>query len=97
MTSTDPVPPTRPAHDPLSEEMDLITWQEAGARVYDELVVAEAELKQLKSLSGELSPEAERDLVATQRRVDALHRVAERIRAGRPEGTPDRTPSPGWS
>jgi hypothetical protein len=37
--------PEAPAHDPLADEMDLLTIQEAAARLHDNLVAARADLE----------------------------------------------------
>lgn len=76
MMSTEDV---APEHDPLAEEMDLITFQEADARLYKEL-------KHTRRLVDELQatdPIDHEELEAQQTRLDALHRIAERLREQR--------------
>ncbi len=88
--------PSRPAHDPLSEEMDLLTWQEAAARLFDEIAVVECELHDFDSLT-ELTPVQQTSRTASQTRLDALRRIAARVESDRPASQSDRTPSSGWS
>jgi hypothetical protein len=85
---------SRPAHDPLSEEMDLITWQEAAARLHDESLVLEAGIRDLKATSPD-DPDsgAQEELAALTKRLEALRRVEQRLRAGRPASSVDRTPN----
>jgi hypothetical protein len=68
-----------PEHDPLSEEMDLITFQEADARLYKEKTRTKALIDQLQS-----SPQPDHEeIMAQQARLDALSRVEARLRAQR--------------
>lgn len=67
-----------PQHDPLSDEMDLITFQEADARLYEELTRTRQLIDDLRT-SGEDASE----LVAQERRAAALESVARRLRAQR--------------
>lgn len=68
-----------PEHDPLAEEMDLITFQEADARLYKERLRAKALIEVLES-----SPDADREELADQRdRLAAMERVIERLRGQR--------------
>jgi hypothetical protein len=68
-----------PEHDPLAEEMDLITFQEADARLYKELKHTELLVGQLRA-ADHIDHE---ELEAQQTRLDALKRVAERLRGQR--------------
>jgi hypothetical protein len=68
-----------PEHDPLSEEMDLITFQEADARLYEEKARTTAVI-------GELQASADPDqaeIAAQQSRLEALERVASRLHGQR--------------
>lgn len=68
---------TRPEHDPLAEDLDLLTVKEAAARLYDELVAVRdraAELERSGGDPGELAEARER-LANLQ---DAVRRAAER-------------------
>ena len=68
-----------PEHDPLAEEMDLITFQEADARLYREQV-------RTRELIAQLMEAAEPDqgeIVAQQARLEALGRVEKRLRGQR--------------
>ncbi|HLM06763.1 MAG TPA: hypothetical protein VK402_16410 [Blastococcus sp.] len=47
--------PEAPAHDPLADEMDLLTLQEAAARLHENLVAARADLES----AGVSSPRAD--------------------------------------
>ena len=76
MMSTEDV---APEHDPLAEEMDLITFQEADARLFKELAHAKLIVEQLKSAN----PLDQEEIAAQQGRLDALTRVAERLRRQR--------------
>lgn len=67
-----------PQHDPLSEEMDLITFQEADARLYEELARTREIVDALQT-SGDNAAELE----AQERRVVALEAVARRLKAQR--------------
>lgn len=64
----------RPAHDPIAEEMDLLTGQEAAARLYDEIAALRDEDADLRR-SGD-SPR----LAAVQSRLRDLEAAAARIR-----------------
>jgi hypothetical protein len=66
-----------PQHDPLSEEMDLITFQEADARLYEELARTRAIVQGLRA-SG-----PSEELNAQQARLTALEAVTRRLRAQR--------------
>lgn len=79
-------------HDPLSEEMDLITWQEAEARLRDESVRVEADIQQLEGTGESRSAAEQSALEAARLRLAALHRVAERISSQRPSDDVDRYP-----
>ena len=68
-----------PEHDPLAEEMDLITFQEADARLYKELLNTKLLVEQLKAAD----PVDDAEIAAQQGRVDALTRVADRLRGQR--------------
>jgi len=52
MTETSDV---RPEHDPLAEDLDLLTTKEATARLYDELVVTRELVAELER--GQTEPE----------------------------------------
>jgi hypothetical protein len=68
-----------PEHDPLSEEMDLITFQEADARLHEEKARTKALVERLGS-----APNPDRaEIAAQQGRLDALSRVEARLRAQR--------------
>ena len=81
-----------PPHDPLSEEMDLITWQEAAARLHDESLVVEAGIHHLAAKFAGGAAEQE-ELVALTKRLEALRRVEQRLRSQRPANSVDRTPN----
>ncbi len=83
---------SRPTHDPLSEEMDLITWQEAAARLYDESLVLESQIATL--VAGPSNDATRAEVTALTTRLDAMRRVAERLRSQRPADSVDRSPSP---
>jgi hypothetical protein len=68
-----------PEHDPLAEEMDLITFQEADARLFKELKHTELVVQQLRVTQ----PADQEELDAQQTRLDALKRIAERLRSQR--------------
>jgi|1186.fasta_scaffold328481_1 hypothetical protein len=68
-----------PEHDPLSEEMDLLTFQEADARLYEEKARTAAFIERLKS-----TPVPDRaEIAAQQFRLAALSRVEARLRTQR--------------
>jgi hypothetical protein len=68
-----------PEHDPLAEEMDLITFQEADARLYEESARTTALIEQLqRSTEPDLA-----EIAAQQDRLQALERVANRLRRQR--------------
>lgn len=56
--------PEAPAHDPLADEMDLLTIQEAAARLHENLAEARADLDS----AGPSSPRVE----VLRRRVETL-------------------------
>ena len=68
-----------PEHDPLAEEMDLITFQEADARLFKELAHTRSLVEQLKAAD----PFDHEEMMAQQTRLDALTRIAERLRSQR--------------
>jgi hypothetical protein len=68
-----------PEHDPLSDEMDLITFQEADARLREEKERTKALIERL--LSAPDSDHAE--IAAQQGRFEALERVEARLRGQR--------------
>jgi hypothetical protein len=68
-----------PKHDPLAEEMDLITFQEADARLFKELAHTRSLVEQLNAAD----PVDHEEIVAQQTRLDALTRVADRLRSQR--------------
>ncbi len=68
-----------PEHDPLSEEMDLITFQEADARLYEEQQRTKALIERLQSMPGPDHGE----IAAQQGRLEALGRVEARLRGQR--------------
>jgi hypothetical protein len=68
-----------PEHDPLAEEMDLITFQEADARLYKELARTKALVERLQATD----PIDHAEIAAQQGRLDALKRVADRLRGQR--------------
>ncbi len=67
----------RPEHDPLSEEMDLITFQEADARLWEEMAWAKKDLEALQATD---TASARADAVLVQRRIEALAAVTSRLR-----------------
>jgi hypothetical protein len=68
-----------PQHDPLAEEMDLITFQEADARLYREQARTRALIEQLKA-----APDPDHtEIAAQQGRLEALGRVETRLRSQR--------------
>jgi hypothetical protein len=73
---TDATDDEAPQHDPLSEEMDLLTFQEADARLYRELTRTKEIVEQLRALP---QPDVE-EIAAQEQRLDALCRVATRLR-----------------
>lgn len=68
-----------PEHDPLAEEMDLITFQEADARLYKELKHTQLLVDELRSAD----PIDHEELEGQQTRLDALRRIAKRLREQR--------------
>jgi len=68
-----------PKHDPLAEEMDLITFQEADARLFKELAHTRLLVEQLNAAD----PVDHEEIAAQQVRLDALQRIAERLRGQR--------------
>jgi hypothetical protein len=68
-----------PEHDPLAEEMDLITFQEADARLYEESARTTALIEQLQRST---EPDVA-EIAAQQDRLQALERVASRLRRQR--------------
>lgn len=68
-----------PEHDPLAEEMDLITFQEADARLYREQVRTRELISRLK----EAAEPDQGEIVAQQARLEALGRVQKRLRGQR--------------
>jgi len=68
-----------PEHDPLAEEMDLITFQEADARLFKELKHTTLLIERLQAAD----PIDHEELEAQQTRLGALKRVTERLRAQR--------------
>jgi len=78
-----------PAHDPLSEEMDLITFQEADARLYKELVRTR---DIVAGLQGSEDPDDRAEVTVQSERLRALEAVAQRLRGQRtqPTVTPTR-------
>ena len=68
-----------PEHDPLSEEMDLITFQEADARLHEEQQRTKALIERLQS-----TPDPDHaEIIAQQGRLEALERVEARLRGQR--------------
>jgi hypothetical protein len=72
----------RPGHDPVAEDMDLLTHQEAAARLYDELEELRSEAAQLDASRGS----AER-LAAVRERIQLLESTLRRL-------SPDHRASP---
>jgi hypothetical protein len=61
MTET---PESRPEHDPLAEDLDLLTVKEAAARLYDQLIVTReriAELERGPAEPGQLAEARDRE------------------------------------
>lgn len=77
MISDDSSPPE---HDPLAEEMDLITFQEADARLYREQVRTRDLIARLEEAA---EPDQE-EIAAQQGRLEALGRVQKRLRGSAP-------------
>lgn len=80
-------------HDPLAEEMDLITWQEAAARLHDEALVVEAQIERMEAERSDATEPESSELAAARTRLGALHRVAERLSSQRPANDQDRYPN----
>ena len=76
MISDDSSPPE---HDPLAEEMDLITFQEADARLYREQVRTRDLIARLE----EAAEPVQVEIAAQQGRLEALGRVQKRLRGQR--------------
>jgi hypothetical protein len=68
-----------PEHDPLSEEMDLITFQEADARLFKERSRTKELIEQLRASE---SPD-HAEIAAQESRLGALGRVEARLRGQR--------------
>ncbi len=68
-----------PEHDPLAEEMDLITFQEADARLFEERVRTRELIDELRASA---NPDPE-EIAAQQGRLEALGRVEARLRGQR--------------
>lgn len=68
-----------PEHDPLSEEMDLMTFQEADARLFTERARTRELIKQLRACA---SPD-HAEIAAQEGRLEALGRVEARLRGQR--------------
>lgn len=66
----------RPEHDPVAEEMDLLTLQEAGARLYDRI-------EQLRIEAVSLPPGSP-DLDALDNQIRALQSAITRTRGRTP-------------
>jgi len=76
-----------PEHDPLSEEMDLITFQEADARLYEEKARTREVIERLQA-----TPHPDHvEIAAQQARLEALGRVEARLRGQRTQ--PPQPPS----
>lgn len=71
----------RPEHDPVAEDMDLLTHQEAAARFFDEIERLRAEEAWLLTSSG-----ADDRLGGLRQRIADLEEAIERVAAKR---TPD--------
>lgn len=67
-----------PQHDPLAEEMDLITFQEADARLHEEIGRTRQIIADLRA-----SNDSATELDAQESRFAALESVARRLRAQR--------------
>lgn len=83
---------SQPPHDPLSEEMDLITWQEAAARLHDESLILESGIRDLSAKPDPDDADRE-ELTALTKRLEALRRVEQRLRTQRPANSVDRLPN----
>lgn len=68
-----------PEHDPLAEEMDLITFQEADARLYREKVLTAELIERLKEAA---EPDLD-EIAAQEGRLAALGRVEARLKGQR--------------
>ncbi|MEU7816601.1 hypothetical protein [Pseudonocardia sp. NPDC049154] len=71
---------SRPEHDPVAEDMDLLTHQEAAARFFDEIEELRAEEEKLVGADGGADRAR---LQAVQSRVVALESAIDRIVARR--------------
>ena len=67
----------RPEHDPLAEDLDLLTTKEASARLFDELVATRELIAELER--GEAEPGR---LAEAQARARDLEEAIERTRKG---------------
>jgi hypothetical protein len=68
-----------PEHDPLAEEMDLITFQEAEARLFKE----RARTRELIDRIRESANPDHAEIAAQEGRLEALTRVEARLRGQR--------------
>lgn len=71
----------RPEHDPVAEDMDVLTHQEAAARFFDEIELLRAEEARLVAISS-----AEHGLTGLRQRIADLEEAIQRVAARR---TPD--------
>ena len=77
MTTSQPWPDGgRPAHDPVAEDMDLLTHQEAAARFFDEIEQLRATETGLVTANGTVHAAG---LVRVQARIRELESAIERI------------------
>jgi hypothetical protein len=68
---------SRPEHDPLAEDLDLLTTKEATARLYDELVATREMIAELER--GDAEPVR---LAEARARARNLEEAIERTRKG---------------
>jgi hypothetical protein len=62
----------RPAHDPVAEDMDLLTHQEAAARFFDEI-------EELRGEEGRLAGTDPARLLAVKERIHELESAIDRV------------------
>jgi ubiquinone biosynthesis protein UbiJ len=64
----------RPGHDPVAEDMDILTHQEAAARLYDEIDELRSEAERLTAAGQDGAR-----LGTVQERIDLLERTVNRL------------------
>jgi hypothetical protein len=68
---------SRPEHDPLAEDVDLLTSKEGVARLYDELVATRNLVSELERSSADTS-----ELAGARDRARNLEEAIARVRKG---------------